>query len=131
MIVEAAPARSTAAWIERPSPHPERLLDKLSLGGTPRLVVYNKTDRLTPPESAALQSDPDAVGVCALDRASMVGLLERIGIELTRLGRRARPYHRETAKSVGCWRGSPTRELAQPQPQEESDSHPGNDAAPV
>jgi GTP-binding protein HflX len=80
-----------------------RLLDKLSLGGTPRLLVYNKTDRLTPSERAALHSDPDAVGVCALDRASMVGLLERIGIELTRLGRRTRPYPRETAKSVGSW----------------------------
>ena len=77
------------------------LLDKLSLGGMPRLVVYNKTDRLTAAERAALENDPDAACVCALDRGSMVRLLAKMGSKLTCSEHRPSFYPPETAESMG------------------------------
>ena len=57
----------------------ERILEELSLSQIPRLVVFNKTDLLGETELANLRLTPRAVTVSALNRKSLVGLVQRIG----------------------------------------------------
>ena len=57
----------------------ERILEELSLSQIPRLVVFNKTDLLSETELANLRLTPGAVTVSALNRKSLVALVERIG----------------------------------------------------
>ena len=57
----------------------ERILEELSLSQIPRLVVFNKTDLLSETELANLRLTPGAVTVSALNRKSLVTLVERIG----------------------------------------------------
>jgi GTPase len=54
------------------------VLRELGLEDTPRLRAYNKVDRLSEDERAALSNEPDSVGISALDKATTRGLLQRI-----------------------------------------------------
>ncbi|MCA9648150.1 MAG: 50S ribosome-binding GTPase [Myxococcales bacterium] len=56
----------------------QKLLEELELDQIPRLLVYNKLDRLSPDEVAAVKNEPDAVGLSALDKSTTHVLLERI-----------------------------------------------------
>jgi GTP-binding protein HflX len=60
----------------------EALLADLDLDRVPRVVVYNKSDRLIPGHASAVARGTDAVAVSALDRASLAPLLARINHEL-------------------------------------------------
>lgn len=60
----------------------ESLLADLDLDRVPRVVVYNKSDRLIAGHAAAVARGTDAVAVSALDRASLAPLLARINHEL-------------------------------------------------
>lgn len=59
-----------------------KLLEELELSTLPILRVYNKLDRLTPDEVAAIHNDPETVGLSAIDKASTRQLLDRIGVDL-------------------------------------------------
>ena len=56
----------------------ERILGELELDRIPRLLVFNKTDRVPPEEVAPLCRRFDAVPVSALDRRSFDGLLAEL-----------------------------------------------------
>ena len=56
----------------------ERILGDLELDRIPRLLVFNKTDRVPPEEVAPLCRRFDAVPVSALDRRSFDGLLAEL-----------------------------------------------------
>ncbi len=60
----------------------EALLAQLELDRMPRIVVYNKSDRIEPGHAAALIQEHDAVAVSALDKASLAPLLRRIEQQL-------------------------------------------------
>jgi GTP-binding protein HflX len=60
----------------------EQILVDLGLGETPRLLVFNKADRLPPGEAAELAAARDGVAIAAIDRASLRPLLERISRRL-------------------------------------------------
>ncbi|MFY9554081.1 MAG: GTPase HflX [Blastocatellia bacterium] len=57
----------------------EKILEELNLSGIPRLLVFNKTDLLSEDEISNLQRAADAVAISALERNSLVPLVERIG----------------------------------------------------
>ncbi len=72
-----------------------QVLDELGLHAIPRLTVYNKVDRLPAPERAALETDANALSICALRKDTTKQLLRRIGEELRQSGRLAQetqPY---------------------------------------
>jgi GTP-binding protein HflX len=54
----------------------ERILSDLDLAETPRLLVYNKVDRLTPDERSLIRSNAHQVAISATDRKTMQPLLE-------------------------------------------------------
>nr|WP_302504013.1 GTPase HflX [Geoalkalibacter halelectricus] len=56
----------------------ERILQDLDLATLPRLLVFNKIDRLPPGETAALCRRFEAIGVSALDRDSFTPLLDEL-----------------------------------------------------
>jgi GTP-binding protein HflX len=56
----------------------EKLLEELELDQVPRLVVYNKADRLPPDEANAKAREHDGVAVSALDKNTLRPLLERM-----------------------------------------------------
>lgn len=56
----------------------ERILQDLELAGIPRLLVFNKIDRLPPGEVGALCRRFDAIPVSALERATFTALLEEL-----------------------------------------------------
>jgi GTP-binding protein HflX len=53
----------------------ENLLEELELGRIPRLMLFNKTDRLPPAEVEVLCHRFDALPISALNRASFAPLL--------------------------------------------------------
>jgi GTPase len=53
----------------------ERILGDLELAETPRLLVYNKADRLLPEEKAVLEAGGRNLAISALDRPSLLPLL--------------------------------------------------------
>jgi GTP-binding protein HflX len=65
----------------------ERILADLGLGETPRLMVYNKADRIAPEERALLDSLPGTVAIAAIDPASTAPLLGTMEQALWREGR--------------------------------------------
>jgi GTPase len=65
----------------------EKLIEALSLGHVPRLVVLNKCDLLPSSRAAQLAFEHDAVAISALDRASLARLDERIERALQESGR--------------------------------------------
>jgi GTP-binding protein HflX len=56
----------------------EKILEDLGLSGIPRLLVFNKTDLLTPEEVLNLRHAYDAVAVSAFDRRSLLPMVDRI-----------------------------------------------------
>jgi GTP-binding protein HflX len=55
----------------------EKILQDLGLAEIPRLLVFNKADLLLPDEVTNLQRSYDAVAVSALDRSSLLPMVER------------------------------------------------------
>jgi GTP-binding protein HflX len=64
----------------------ERILGDLDLAETPRLLVYNKVDRLLPEEKVLLESSGQAVAISALDRKTVLPLLTAVESALWRGG---------------------------------------------
>ena len=56
----------------------EQILEDLNLGYTPRLLVFNKIDRLQPGECEALCRRYAAIPVCAQDRTTFTPLMEEL-----------------------------------------------------
>jgi GTP-binding protein HflX len=73
------------------------LLDELQRGDCPRILVYNKVDRLSEEDAAHLKNASDAVFISATSKSSMPLLLERIGKQL---GAVATPDGNETAETA-------------------------------
>lgn len=65
----------SAARFEEQIAAVERILQDLELGTLPRLLVFNKMDRVPPNEVAALCRRFDAIAVSALDRSTFTPLL--------------------------------------------------------
>ena len=66
------------------------VLEQLGIDQLPRLVVYNKIDRLPLATRLALAREPGAVAISALERATTQELVSRIAVELAAA---ARPAH--------------------------------------
>jgi GTP-binding protein HflX len=64
----------------------ERILGDLKLAETPRLLVYNKVDRLLPEEKSVLEAGGRNLAISALDRPSILPLLAAIEHALWREG---------------------------------------------
>jgi GTP-binding protein HflX len=64
----------------------ERILKDLELAETPRLLVYNKIDRLLPAERSILEDDGRTLAISALDRRTMLPLLAAVEHALWREG---------------------------------------------
>jgi GTPase len=64
----------------------ERILGDLGLAETPRLLVYNKVDRLLPEEKAILESLGQNLTISALDRKTILPLLAAMETALWREG---------------------------------------------
>jgi GTPase len=64
----------------------ERILKDLELAETPRLLVYNKTDRLLPAERAVLETGGSHLAISALQRTTVLPLLAAIEHALWREG---------------------------------------------
>lgn len=73
--------------VERHMESTRAILSDLGLEETPRLLVYNKMDRLSPDDQLDLHLQKDGVGICANDRESMGVLLEEIDKFLVSSGR--------------------------------------------
>ena len=73
----------------------ERILTDLDLASTPRLLVYNKIDRLTPDERATLAASPQAITLSAPDAQTTRPLLAAMEEALWREGRMERGTLRE------------------------------------
>jgi GTP-binding protein HflX len=69
----------------------ERILLDLHLAETPRLLVYNKVDRLLPTELAILVGDRQTIAISALDRRTVLPLLAAMEEALWREGHSVRP----------------------------------------
>lgn len=63
------------------------ILSELGLDGTPRMLVYNKIDLLSPDQQLDLHLSGDGVGISAHDRKSLDVLLEEIDRFLVATGR--------------------------------------------
>jgi GTPase len=68
----------------------ERILKDLDLASTPRLLVFNKSDRLTPQERDLLVAAPGTIAISALDAQSTRPLLAAVEDALWREGRMER-----------------------------------------
>jgi len=64
----------------------ERILSDLNLAETPRLLVYNKTDRLLPEEKSVLEAGGRNLAISALDRPTILPLLAAMEHALWREG---------------------------------------------
>ena len=63
----------------------ERLLTDLGLDRIPRLVVFNKLDRLPPAQAEELRARAEGIAVSAMDPGSRAAMLARIAAHLDRL----------------------------------------------
>ncbi len=68
----------------------EELLTKLGLAEIPRLRAYNKVDRLSPEEGAALDARRGAVAISARDRTTTRTLLDELTAMLSSIDRERR-----------------------------------------
>jgi GTP-binding protein HflX len=57
----------------------EKILEELHLSGIPRLLVFNKADLLDESELQNMRRAHKAVTISALDRNSIMPMIERIG----------------------------------------------------
>jgi GTP-binding protein HflX len=70
----------------------EKILGDLALAETPRLLVYNKTDRLLPEEKSILEAGGRNLAISALDRPTILPLLAAIERALWREGHSVAGY---------------------------------------
>lgn len=73
----------------------ERILKDLELAETPRLLVYNKIDRLLPEEKAILEGNGNTLTISALDRKTVLPLLTAMETALWREGHEVRGGYRD------------------------------------
>jgi GTP-binding protein HflX len=59
------------------------LLDELQRGDCPRIIVYNKVDRLSEDDRAHLEANSDVISISATAKSNMPLLLERICSQLS------------------------------------------------
>ncbi|MGB0679390.1 MAG: GTPase HflX [Polyangiales bacterium] len=76
LLLEVVDAADPALGEQRQST--AQLLRELDLDRMPRLLVYNKADRLTPAERTALAAEDEGIVLSALDRASFAPLLRAL-----------------------------------------------------
>jgi GTP-binding protein HflX len=69
----------------------ERILGDLALAETPRLLVYNKVDRLLPEERARLEESGMRLAISAVDRKTVLPLLAAIERALWQEGHEVAP----------------------------------------
>jgi GTP-binding protein HflX len=79
-----------------------KILSELDLERTARLRVYNKVDRLPAEEVEGLSSEPDAVCISAVAKASTLELLDRVDLALARVARE-RLREREEAEKLAVF----------------------------
>jgi GTP-binding protein HflX len=77
----------------------ERILSDLNLAETPRLLVYNKTDRLLPEEKSVLEAGGRNLTISALDRPTILPLLAAMEHALWREGHSVGGFHHRDAES--------------------------------
>ena len=56
----------------------QKILDDLNLSGIPRLLVYNKADLLSDERLESMRQASDAVIISAIDRNSLLPMIERV-----------------------------------------------------
>jgi GTP-binding protein HflX len=56
-----------------------KILDELNLSGIPRVLVFNKADLLDSDEIENMRQAFDAILISALDRKSLLPLIQRVG----------------------------------------------------
>jgi GTP-binding protein HflX len=78
----------------------EKILQDLGLAEIPRLLVFNKADLLSPDEVTNLQRSYDAVAVSALDRSSLLPMVERAAEILFPLIEGTRPVSFQVESNV-------------------------------
>jgi GTP-binding protein HflX len=78
----------------------ERILSDLNLAETPRLLVYNKTDRLLPEEKSVLEAGGRNLAISALDRPTILPLLAAMERALWREGHSVGGSHYRGAEST-------------------------------
>jgi GTP-binding protein HflX len=78
----------------------ERILSDLNLAETPRLLVYNKTDRLLPEEKSVLEAGGRNLTISALDRPTILPLLAAMEHALWREGHTVGGFHQRDAEST-------------------------------
>ena len=84
------------------------ILRELGVDDTPRLLVYNKVDNLTPDERLDLLLERDGIQITATDRASLAPLLDEIDRLLVAFG------HGESIAPAPTWGAAPTPDDASP-----------------
>jgi GTP-binding protein HflX len=72
----------SAPGFERRMETVEKLLSEIGLDDIPRLLVFNKTDRLDPAIAANLARRFGAIAVAAIDRTTLGGLLKALELRL-------------------------------------------------
>jgi GTP-binding protein HflX len=75
----------------------ERILGDLDLAETPRLLVYNKADKLLPEERSILDAVGQGIAISALDKDSILPLLTAMEEALWREGHAVEGYGRSSA----------------------------------
>jgi GTP-binding protein HflX len=78
----------------------ERILGDLNLAETPRLLVYNKTDRLLPEEKSILEAGQRNLVISALDRPTILPLLAAMEHALWREGHKVVGGYNESQPQV-------------------------------
>lgn len=79
----------------------EKILEDLGLASIPRLLVFNKIDLLSEDELSGLRTANNAVAVSALDRSTLVRLVERTGDMLAlAMAEKNTPVGRERAEQT-------------------------------
>ena len=64
-----------------------KILDELNLSGIPRLLVFNKADLLSKEDLENMKQGPDTILISALDRQSLLPMVERLSEMLEETGK--------------------------------------------
>ena len=64
-----------------------KILDELNLSGIPRLLVFNKADLLSKEDIENMKQGPDTILISALDRQSLLPMVERLSEMLEETGK--------------------------------------------
>jgi GTP-binding protein HflX len=77
----------------------EKILEELGLASIPRLLVFNKIDLLSEDELAGLRA-ANGAAVSALDRSTLVSMVERLGDMLQSIAEKDFPAGQQTAQHL-------------------------------